>query len=771
MDVDPFGVLLQQYRRAAHLTQEALAEQAHVSVRALSDLERGTHRAPRQETIALLVKALRLSAAEREHLEMSVSRLRRPAQTPPLEKRDGRVRHPSPPVLTPLLGREYEEDMVIQLLQQNDTRLLTLMGPAGVGKTRLAMQVAQTAQEHFPGGVSFIELAAVRDSALLIPTIAQQLGVQERGATLLEETLALAIGDRKMLLVLDNLEQILPAAISISRLLAHCPHLKTLITSRAALQVRGEHRFPLAPLAFPDPDSRSDWAEAISYPAVALICQRAQAISPDFALQTQEDAHVVAQLCRCLDGLPLAIELAAARLNIFSLQGMLARLTSAQNTSPLDVLSGNIQDLPARQQSARTAIQWSYDLLDAEEQQVFHAMCLFESSASLAALRAVTMCDEEALLRVLASLIDKSLIFRDERDSETLRFGCLALLRAYGIERVEALGEARPLWERFAASYLLLAEEAERCFASHEQVSWLRTLDHELPHLRTALRWCLEHSQIEQGLCLVAALRRYWSLRGLFSEGRHWAKGFLSYASDDTLAHARARAFLCNGALAFRQGAYAESKTLCEQGLALMRSLQDEQGIALALCLTGRASMDQGYYQDAEPLLQQSLERFISVSDISGRAFALSILGATYRYQEKWTEAIACYEEALMLERQQGDLEHIARGLNNLAAAVKELGDFRQAQVMYTEALALAEQIGAQESIATVTSNLGHTSYEQSNYARAVEYHRTSLKMRRELGDIDGVAFSLCNLGHAEQQWGDAQAARQHFLDALPLLL
>ena len=252
--------------------------------------------------------------------------------------------------------------------------------------------------KQFESRVSFIELAALRDSTLLIPAIAQQLGVQERGAPLREETLALAIGDRKMLLVLDNLEQILPAATSISRLLAHCPHLKTLITSRAALQIRGEHRFSLAPLAVPDLDSRSDLAEAISYPAVALFCQRAQAIRPDFTLQTQEDAHVVAQLCRCLDGLPLAIDLAAARLKIFSLQDMLARLTSAQNASPLDVLSGRIQDVPERQQSARTAIQWSYDLLNAEEQQVFHAMRLFENSALLAALRAVSRYDEEALL-------------------------------------------------------------------------------------------------------------------------------------------------------------------------------------------------------------------------------------------------------------------------------------------------------------------------------------------------------------------------------------
>ncbi len=759
-----FGHLLRRYRTRSGLTQEELAEVARISVRSVTDLERGVSRSPHKDTVIRLADALRLAEQERgAFLEAArgreTSAIASTSESPRLF-----------PPLTSLIGREREEAALVRLLRQERLRLLTLMGPAGVGKTRLAMQVALTAQEDFPDGVFFVELAALRDPALLLPALAQPLGVQERGATPLEHTLTLAIGDRQLLLVLDNLEHLLPAAPSISRLLARCPSLKALVTSRAALRVRGEHRFLLAPLAFPDPDAPPELAETASYPAVTLFCQRAQAVKPDFALHTQTNAQIIGQLCRCLDGLPLAIELAAARLSLLTPQEILACLTDAADASPLDVLGDALQDLPDRQQSVRKAIEWSYMLLDEEEQEVFHAVCLFESGVSLAALCAVTGHDEVPLLAFLGSLIDKSLVLRDERDARTRRFTCLELLRAYGRERLQTLGETGRLQTRFATYYLALVEQAERRFASAEQGDWLHTLDLELPHLRATLHWCLENMQIEQGLRMVAALRRYWALRGFSSEGRRWAEALLAQAFDPVLAHARARALLCAGDLAHRQGAYIEAKILCRQGLALMESLREEQGIAFALALVGKITVDQGYYEQAEDLLQQSLARFRRLQETQGIAFALNILGGAFMYQGKTLEAIAAYEEALALERQHGDLEHIARTVGNLGIMILN-ADRRRALPLLEESLRLAERIGVRAVVATNFSNLGHDAFEHGEFAKAAEHHRASLKTRRVLGELDGVAFSLCNLGNAERALGHEEEAIRLFHEALPLML
>ncbi|HEY7347753.1 MAG TPA: tetratricopeptide repeat protein [Ktedonobacterales bacterium] len=760
-----FAQTLRRYRTQRGLTQQELAASARISVRSVTDLERGVSRSPHKDTIALLADALQLSTQERASF-LEAARGRGTAAT----ARVSGLLDLLPP-LTSLIGREREEAALVRLLQQERTRLLTLMGSAGVGKTRLTMQVALTVQEDFPDGVCFIELAALRDPALLIPAIARHLGVPERGATPLEETLAAAIGERQMLLVLDNLEQILPAGASISRLLARCPLLKALVTSRAALRVRGEHRFPLAPLAFPNPTDLPTLPEVASYPAVVLFCQRAQAITPDFALRTQEDAQVIARLCQRLDGLPLAIELAAARLNIFSPQAMLQRLIGPQDDSPLDMLSSPIQDLPDRQQSARAAIQWSYDLLDSQEQQVFHTLCLFESSATLAALCSVSERDEQTMLASLASLVDKSLALRDERDTETLRFTCLELLRAYGVERLYAQGEAEQMQARFAAYYRALAKEAERGIPSPQQEHWLRTLDRELPHIRTALQWFLENAQIKQGLRLAAALTRYWTLRGFLSEGRRWLEVFLPQATEQSaLAPEVARALLCIGDLAYRQGAYEESQAFCEQGLDLCRALQSTPGTAFALCLIGRVKMDQSYYQEAEDHLRESLALFRALEDTQGIAFALNLLGATFLYQEQSKQAVVCYEEALALSRQLGDLEQMARSLNDLGTILKAT-DRPRAIAMLQEAQRLGKRIGSRAGSATLLSHLGHDAFEHGEFAQAAEYHRASLKARREFGDVDGVAFSLCNLGNAERELGHEEEAKQLFLEAIPLIL
>ncbi len=426
-----------------------------------------------------------------------------------------RSKHNLPAQLTPLIGREQEVAAACTLLRRPDVRLVTLTGTGGVGKTRLALQVATALLDEFADGVSFISLAPISDPDLVVPTIAQSFDVKESRARSLLDLLKVYLRDKHLLLVLDNFEQLLPAASQLTDLLTSCPHLSILVTSRATLRVQGEHEFPVPPLSLPDLTHLPDLATLSQYEAVALFIARAQAVKPDFQV-SDATAPTVAEICAHLDGLPLAIELAAARIKLLPAQALLARLGQ-----PLAVLTGGVRDAPARQQTMRTTIAWSYNLLDADEQRLFRRLSIFVGGCTLEAIEALcaaldTQTPAVAMLDAVASLIDKSLLQQSEQEAVEPRLVMLETTREYGLEQLVARGEEEATRRAYAACYLQQADDAyAKLRVDSQRAALLEWLKREYENLRAALNWWLARAEGEMALRLAQALGRSWA-------GRAW---------------------------------------------------------------------------------------------------------------------------------------------------------------------------------------------------------------------------------------------------------
>lgn len=504
-----------------------------------------------------------------------------------------------PVSLTSLIGREQEIETLCQLLHQPDVRLVTITGPGGVGKTSLALQVAHDLQDAFIDGVFFISLAAISDSTLIIPTIAHTLGVIESPNRLLLDSLKEFLRDRQALLLLDNFEQIMSAAPLLSELLSACAGLRMLATSREALRLRGEHEFPLSPLALPDQPS----VEALmQYPGIALFVQRAQATQPDFQL-VPGNAPAISEICTRLDGLPLAIELAAARIKLLPPQAMLARLQE----SSLGLLTSGAHDLPVRQQTLRSAIQWSYDLLNADEQRTFRSLSVFVGGCTLNA--ALTAIEPPTSLDVLDSLLNKSLLRQTETDGEP-RLTMLETIREFGLERLTHMHELESTRRAHAEYYLSFAEDAERQLTGADQKNWLRRLEREQDNLRAALHWAIEHGEVEFAQRMAGALQPFWFRRGRWSEGRRWLEDALAMESGSTLNPSiQADALYGAGMLARFQGDFARARMLCEQSLALYRALADQTGVLKTLVQLGRIVA----FQDDQPALKTMMAEAASL--------------------------------------------------------------------------------------------------------------------------------------------------------------
>jgi predicted ATPase/DNA-binding SARP family transcriptional activator len=689
---------------------------------------------------------------------------------------------PVPPTL--LLGRQEELARIAELLTNPGCRLLSLLGPGGIGKTRLAIQAAANLADRFQDGVFFVNLAPINDRSLVEPTIAQVLGVRETPGWPLLKSLKDHLATKDLLLLLDNFEQVTDAAPSVAALLAGAPRLKVLVTSRARLHVRGEKEFRVAPLALPPVILEGKVAlphEVLAqYPALALFVQRAQDATPDFVL-TNENAPAIAEICRQLDGLPLAIELAAARIKILSPEAILARLVNR-----LKVLTGGARDLPARQQTLRNAIAWSYDLLHAGDKKLFQRLALFAGGATLEAAEAVCNAGDSLdgavldgdVLDGMESLIDKSLLFQQAAPGGELRFAMLATIREYALERLAESSEAPALRRAYVDFFLRLAEEAEPKLRSGEQAQWLDRLETEHNNLRAALEWSnADEFGSDIGLRLAGALCLFWEIRDHVAEGRVRLAAALA-RDKGAVTPFRARVLVGAGTLAWRQGDHVSATALHEEALAAQRGLGDRRGMARSLINLGVQAYEQGDHVRATALHEEALAAQRALGDRQGMAGSLHNLGGMTLYQGSYEQAARYFQESLALSKELQDWNMVGRTLTNLGELARHEGNYGRAAALYNESLALARELKAPGAIFINLTPLGIVEQYLGNYEKAAADLRESLILGQQLGFKRGIAECLEGLAglanarrlpdRAAQLAGAADALRQAISSPLP---
>jgi predicted ATPase/transcriptional regulator with XRE-family HTH domain len=740
-----FGVRLRRYRELAGLSQDQLAERAGLSAKAIGALERGERRRPHPQTVDLLVRALGLGAAERAEFvatlagrETSAFRdpidpVAHPAGSPtspaahPLDVSATRpLHHNLPTPASVLIGREREVAEVLALLHRPEVRLVTLTGPGGIGKTRLALQVARECLDAFADGICFVSLAPLVDPDLVLPTIVRALDLPETPGLSVVQLLTSYLRERVVLLVLDNLEQVLGAAPQIAEVQAACPGLKVLATSRELLRLSGEYRFEVPPLPVPPTNADATLDELWQVESVRLFVERAMAVQPAFAL-TSDNAHAICALCQRLEGIPLALELAAARVRLFSPPQLLARLGRR-----LPFLTAGHRDAPTRQQTLRSAIAWSYDLLHERERALFRRLSVFVGGFDLASAEAVCRDTEELgvdLVDGIDSLVAKSLMRVRETSLEPA-FSFLETIREYGLERLEESGEAESVREAHAAYFLRLAEEAAVYDSGSAFSLWQDRLLAVVDNLRAAQVHFVARREAGRSLRLGTALQWFWPTRGSPQEGRSWLIAALDLPASPSTALLRARA-------------------LYQLGYHVGANLGDSAA--------------------AIPYLSEAVDLYRTLGDRTGVALTLALLGGVRNNLGDYAAARLLVEDALAIQRQLDDLHGLVEVLRLVVDLTVDQGEVDASEKRLAEALPLARRTEATWHVAFLSWETGRIAMLQGDTARAIAAFTEGVAWARQVPNVWTERSCSFGLAYVASVQGDLAKARQLVVEGLAL--
>lgn len=710
-------------REALGLTRKELAHRVGCSIETVRKIESG-ERHPSRQIADLLAQVLSLDGQT--------------ASAPPTNL-------PAP--LTSFIGRASELATLQNWLREKDARarLLTLTGPPGVGKTRLSIEAALAGRDAFPDGVFFVELAPISSAELVPSAIAQALGVREAPGRTLLESIGIFLRDQRALLVLDNFEHVTHAALAVITILSSAPHVKVIATSREALRVRGERIFAVEPLGLPSSPGSKSAGSLMAFSGVALFVERAREVQTDFAL-THNNAEAVAELCTRLDGLPLAIELAASRINIVSPQRMLAQ--RFDGASPDLTLTGEgPRDLPLRQQTLHNEIEWSYWLLEPEQQRVFRGLGVFSGGFSLQAVNEI-LNDGRDGEAILASLVQKNLVrLSREADGEP-RFSLLETIREYALQQATTLGELERIRQKHADHFLEFTEAVWPKLYCSEMISWLDLLDLEHPNLRLTLDWYHSLNDSRSLLRLATLLSRFWYQRGHFSEGRKWLGIGLNLPSDDP--RLRAHALCAASSLAWRMSDHEEAMILAQDGLQLFQESSDVCGIALALGTLGLVWFLRGDLVSARQLLSDGIAQVPNLVQMPQLlAFALGTLANIEISRGGNDAARQVAEYGLQLHRDKGELSQQAWCLYILGWLVMSDGDFQRATHLHAEGLTIARALDDKSVIGAILCQLGEIRRYQGDAEGAEVFYSEALEHFQRIGDRSDASWAWLCLGNS----------------------